>query len=62
MPKQLVSDPEFKTPGSPELDRIVDITREEKGDEGVEEMTKVIAELFQSYSMHIQSFYKAIVN
>jgi hypothetical protein len=62
MPEQLVSDPEFLTPSSPELDRIVELTKAEKGEEGVDEMTKVIAELFQSYSMHLQSFYKAIMN
>jgi hypothetical protein len=61
MPKKLVSDPTFEAPGSPEIKRIIELTREEKGDEAVDEMTKVIAELFRSYSMHMQSFYNAIV-
>ena len=62
MPKKLVSDPKFETPGSEELSRILEITREEKGDEAIGEMTKVLAELLQSYSMHLQSFYHSIVN
>jgi hypothetical protein len=60
MPKRLVSDPKFEAPGSPELERIVEIMREEKGDESVTEMTNVLAELLQSYSMHLQSFYISI--
>lgn len=62
MPKKLVSDPKFETPGSEELSRILEITKEEKGEEAIGEMTKVLADLLQSYSMHLQSFYNAIVN
>lgn len=62
MPEQLVSNPEFETPGSPELGRILELTEEEKGTEGIDEMTSVIAELFRSYSMHIQSFYHEIMD
>jgi len=60
MPHQLVSVPEFETPGSPELNRIIDLTREEKGEEAVENMTLLIADIFRSYSMHIRSFYSSI--
>lgn len=60
MPAKLVSDPEFETPGSKELSMIVDLTKEEKGEEGVTEMTNVIAELFRSYSMHMRSLYNEI--
>jgi hypothetical protein len=60
MPKQLVSDPKFETPGSEELKKIVETTKAEKGEEAIIAMNEMLAELFQSYSMHIRSFYRAI--
>jgi hypothetical protein len=61
MPKKLVSDPTFATPGSTDLANIIELTKAEKGEEGIENMTNCLAEIFQSYSMHLQSFYFATV-
>lgn len=60
MPKMLVSDPKFETPGSPELGRIIELAKAEKGDEAIDQMNATLAEIFKSYSMHLQSFYAAI--
>lgn len=60
MPDLLVSDPKFETPSAPELNKIVELTKQEKGQEAVDDMIDVIANLFRSYSMHIKSFYKEI--
>jgi hypothetical protein len=61
IPKKLVSDPKFETPGSAELLRIVDLTREEKGEDAVQGMTLMLSDIFRSYSMHIKSYYKSIL-
>lgn len=62
MPHKLVSVPEFETPGSPELLRIVELARQENGEEAVEGMTLMLADIFRSYSMHLKSFFRAILN
>jgi hypothetical protein len=61
MPKLLVSDPNFETPGSEELQQVITLAKAEKGEEAVERMDETLAELFRSYSMHLLSFYKAIM-
>ena len=62
MPHKLVSVPEFETPGSPELLRVVELARQENGEEAVEGMTLMLADIFRSYSMHMKSFFRAIMN
>ena len=62
MPAILVSDPSFETPGSPELEQILALTKEEKGKEAFTQMDEMLAMLFKSYSMHMQSFYYSIKN
>lgn len=62
MPKKLVSDPTFATPGSPELGKIMELARAEKGDEAIENMTNMIADIMRSYSMHIRSYYAYITS
>jgi hypothetical protein len=62
MPEQLVSDPAFETPGSAELEQVITLAKSEKGDEAIEKMDATLAELFRSYSMHLKSFYNAILN
>ena len=62
MPAILVSDPSFETPGSPELEQILVLTKEEKGKEAFTQMDEMLAMLFKSYSMHMQSFYYSIKN
>jgi len=60
MPKKLVSDPKFETPGSPELQNLVELARAEKGDEAIEGMNEMLCEIMRSYSMHMRSYYKSI--
>ncbi|MDD2548673.1 MAG: hypothetical protein PHD00_01115 [Bacteroidales bacterium] len=62
MPAILVSNPSFETPGSTELSNIIELTKQEKGEQGITEMTDVLADIFRSYSMHIQSFYHNIMD
>lgn len=61
MPEKLVSDPAFETPGSAELEQVITLAKSEKGDEAIEKMDATLAELFRSYSMHLISFYNAIL-
>jgi hypothetical protein len=37
------------------------MAKAEKGEEAVDRMNETLMELFQSYSMHLLSFYKAIM-
>lgn len=62
MPAILVSDPSFETPSSKELGQILTLTKEEKGKEAFTQMDEMLAMLFKSYSMHLQSFYYSIKN
>ena len=61
MPHQLVGDPKFETPGSPELLNITTSMTQEKGPDAINNMTLTLAEIFRSYSMHIRSYYNGIV-
>lgn len=56
MPKKLVKDAKFEVSGSEELDRVIDLTIEEKGEAAVEGMTETIADLLRLYSMHARSY------
>jgi len=60
-PKKLVSDPKFEVSDSPELDNLIEYMSVEKGPEGVEKMTELIAERFRSYGMHTRSFVTAML-
>ena len=62
MPEILVSDPSFETPSSSEISNIIELTKQEKGEESISEMTNVLADIFKSYSMHMQSFYHNIMD
>jgi len=61
LPEVLVSNPNFETPGSDELKELIPMAKAEKGEEAVDRMNETLMELFQSYSMHLLSFYKAIM-
>jgi len=61
-PKKLVSDPSFKTPGSAELQNLLSLMREEKGEEAIENMTATVAEIMRSYSMYLRSYYANIIS
>ena len=56
LPEKLISDPSFEAGGSAELGRIIELTREYKGLEGLDKMTAAIADIFSSYSMHMRSY------
>ena len=60
IPEKLVSDPKFKTPGSPELKTLLAQMRKDKGDESIVMMTNLLADIMRSYSMHLQSYYRSI--
>jgi hypothetical protein len=61
MPKKLISDPKFEVSDSEELDNLLDYMVAEKGPEGIEGMTELIAERFSAYSMHTRSFVTTIL-
>ncbi|HSV89151.1 MAG TPA: hypothetical protein VLH61_10970 [Bacteroidales bacterium] len=60
-PRTLISDPTFEVVGSAEMENLIEYMTTEKGQDSVEDMTKVIAERFRSYSMHTHSFVEAMV-
>ncbi len=62
MPPILVKDPKVEVFGSPELERVLAFTLEEKGPQAVEEMTAIIAERHAAFSMHTRSFTEKVLN
>lgn len=56
MPKKLVRDARFEVSGTEELERVIELTVEEKGEGAVAGMTDTIAELLRLYSMHARSY------
>lgn len=56
IPAYLVSDPKHEITGSSELDNLLDIVMDAKGEQAMVEMTRMIAERFQAMSMHTRSF------
>ncbi len=60
-PQKLVSDPKFEVSDSEELDNLLDYMVAEKGPEGIDGMTELIAERFSSYSLHTRSFVTAML-
>jgi len=56
LPEKLISDPSFEASGSAELGKIIELTQEHKGIEGLDKMTAAIADIFSSYSMHMRSY------
>lgn len=61
MPHRMVSDPAIEVSDLPELPRLTEVVREEKGDEAVLALTQVIAERMRSFSMHIRSYMDSIL-
>lgn len=61
MPYSLVSDPAIEANDAPETKRIVEVMREEKGQEAVDQMTLAIAERLESFSMHTRSYMLGIM-
>jgi hypothetical protein len=61
MPHSVVSDPTVEANNAPETKRIVEVVREENGQEGVDAITLAIAERMESLSMHISSYMMGIL-
>jgi hypothetical protein len=61
MPYSLVSDPNVEANDAPETKRIVEVMREEKGQEAVDQMTLAIAERLESFSMNTRSYMLGIL-
>jgi hypothetical protein len=61
MPHFLVSDPTIEANDTPEIKRIVEVMRAEKGPEAVEQMYLAIAERLESFSMHTRSYMLGIM-
>ena len=61
VPAYLVSDPEFVISSSSELDDLLDIIGQSKGEQAITDMTDMIAERFRSLSMHTRSFLEAML-
>ncbi len=61
MPHRMVSDPAIEVSDLPELPRLTEVVREEKGDEEITALTQVIARRMRSFSMHIWSYMDSIL-
>lgn len=62
MPYKMVSDPAVEANNLPELKVIAKLTKDEKGQQAVDDMTLTIAERFSAYSMHMRSYMQAILS
>ncbi|MDP2423376.1 MAG: hypothetical protein U1C46_03360 [Bacteroidales bacterium] len=62
MPATMVSDPAIEVDDLPELDYIVQVVKEEKGQQAVDKITVAIAERLRFYSMHIRSYMTSILD
>ena len=62
MPHSLVSDPSVEANEAPETKRIVEVVREENGQEAVDALTLAIAERMESFSMHIRSYMLSLIH
>ncbi len=60
MPYKMVSDPKVEASELPDIKRIVEVMRNEKGQEAVDAMTLAIAERFKSFSMITRSFMASV--
>jgi len=60
VPKKLVRDAKFEAPGSAELEDLLGALKQYKGQEAIDNISQVIAERFSNYSMHLESYYRAI--
>lgn len=61
VPEQLVSDPNFEVGGSKELNMIVDMIREQHGEEGVTKMTNLLAEFMLDHNANTRSYVRSIL-
>lgn len=61
VPEQLVSDPSFEVDGSKEIDMIVEMIREQHGEEGITQMTNLLAEFMSDHNANTRSFVRAIL-
>lgn len=61
VPEQLVSDPSFEVDGSKEIDMIVEMIREQHGEEGITQMSNLLAEFMSDHNANTRSFVRAIL-
>ena len=62
VPGYLVSDPDYPISSSAELEGLVELIRDQKGEAAVEGLTAMIAERFRSLSMHTRSFVLSVID
>lgn len=60
-PEKLVCNPQFEAVGAIEMDSLIELMRKEKGEESIARTINLLKGIMQSYSMHLQSYYKAII-
>ncbi|KXO12538.1 hypothetical protein AKG98_3731 [Moritella sp. JT01] len=61
VPEKLVSDPSFEVDGSKEVDMIVDMIREQNGEEGVTQMINLLAEFMSDHNANTRSYVRSIL-
>jgi len=62
VPEKLVSDPSFEVDGSKEIKMIVQMIREQHGEEGIVKMTNLLAEFMLDHNANTRSYVRAILN
>lgn len=60
-PPLLVKNPDFEASKSKKLDNLMQEIRNYKGEEGLNQLNILLAEMLRTYSMSLQSYYNAIV-
>lgn len=61
VPQLLVSDPSFEVDGSKEIDMVVEMIREQHGEEGIAQMTNFLAEFMSDHNANTRSFVRSIL-
>jgi len=62
VPELLVSDPNFEVDGSKEIDMIVEMIRNQHGEEGITKMTNLLAEFMSDHNANTRSFVRSILS
>jgi len=60
-PPLLVKDPEFEANNSAELNNLIQEIKNYKGEEAINQLNNLLAEMLRTYSMSLRSYYNAIV-
>ncbi|QFI37779.1 hypothetical protein FR932_07895 [Moritella marina ATCC 15381] len=62
IPELLVSDPSFEVDGSQEIEMIVEMIRDQHGEEGITQMTNLLAEFMSDHNANTRSFVRSILS